>query len=334
MSTYDTIIALQDTWLKKTPIQSDQLSDRDKIRVPKGKSYPVAKFTPDAASAHLKVELGYGAGTWYVFDGEGDRAHWKCSWKDNPTKPTHTIVATQDTWLKKQPIQSVQLASDDKKLVERGTVYPIEKYSYDPSNSHYYITLGYGAGNWYIFDTSGPGSHWDCSWEDKTEAKEVEPEAVTPKPSTAKRIITTPGKIPWSDPSVYISEYFRTLEVTLGDRNRIPRAGSAEERNILALARELDKLRKDWGSGLYITSWYRPPAVNRAVGGAIFSRHITGQGVDIKPANGNLQGLQNLCLRYWRGGVGKGMHRGFVHLDTRSGTPTWKAGRPTAVWNY
>ncbi|WP_353743953.1 D-Ala-D-Ala carboxypeptidase family metallohydrolase [Microcystis sp. LSC13-02] len=29
---------------------------------------------------------------------------------------------------------------------------------------------------------------------------------------------------------------------------------------------ELDKIREEWGSPILITSWYRPQAVNRAVG--------------------------------------------------------------------
>jgi hypothetical protein len=34
-----------------------------------------------------------------------------------------------------------------------------------------------------------------------------------------------------------------------------------------------------------ITSWYRPPVVNRAVNGASHSQHLYGRGVDIRPVN-------------------------------------------------
>ncbi|HEY9706072.1 MAG TPA: D-Ala-D-Ala carboxypeptidase family metallohydrolase [Allocoleopsis sp.] len=259
----------------------------------------------------------------------------------------NTITATRDTWLKKQPKQSSELDESQKKAVPKGTEYPVEKYDYDRSNNHYQVVLGYGAGTWFIYDTSGADSHWDCSWEDKTEDdKHEQPVNIVPPhpPSAAKptkNIITTPGQINWADASIYISEYFTTTEVTKNNPKRFPKPNSNEERNILALAKELDKLREDWGSGLVVTSWFRPGKklgyeydVNKEIGGASNSQHIYGRGVDIYPSNGELQKLQDLCLQNWRGGVGKGVPKGFVHLDTRSGTPAWKNGEPTAVWIY
>ena len=248
------------------------------------------------------------------------------------------ITATKDTFLKKQPVQSRNLSDSEKKAVSRGETYPVEQYTYINDN-HYKVVLGNNIGTWFIFDTSEPDSHWECSWEDTHEDENQGDD--TSGDNQGTNIINQPGQINWSDPNIYISKYFRTLEVTKNDRNRFPKPNSNEEKDILKLAAELDKLREDWGSALIVTSWFRPSTrlgypvdVNQRVGGAYNSQHIYGRGVDIYPRNGKLAELQNLCLQHWRGGVGKGLPKGFVHLDSRSGTPCFKAGKPTAVWIY
>lgn len=63
------IVAKQDTLLKKEPIQSFELSPREKVEVPRGRSYTIVDSTDDGV--HTKVVLDYGAGTWYIYD-----PHW------------------------------------------------------------------------------------------------------------------------------------------------------------------------------------------------------------------------------------------------------------------
>ena len=73
----------------------------------------------------------------------------------------------------------------------------------------------------------------------------------------------------------------------------------AQVENLKRLCRWLERLRKRWndkyGDGddpIIINSGYRSPAVNKAVGGAPTSNHLTGCAVDIRVA-----GLEQL-LRY------------------------------------
>lgn len=47
----------------------------------------------------------------------------------------------------------------------------------------------------------------------------------------------------------------------------------------------LDPLREAWGSPLTVNSGYRCAALNRAVGGAAHSQHLTGQAADITTGN-------------------------------------------------
>lgn len=64
--------AAQDTWLKKEPKQASELGEKERVAVLKGKVYAVCAYEERAADAHARVELGDGAGTWFVFE-----PHWK-----------------------------------------------------------------------------------------------------------------------------------------------------------------------------------------------------------------------------------------------------------------
>lgn len=66
------IIALQNTVLKKEPIQSYQLSYNQKKEIQKGKGYQIINIIDEGA--HSKVTLDYGAGIWYIYN-----PHWQLS---------------------------------------------------------------------------------------------------------------------------------------------------------------------------------------------------------------------------------------------------------------
>lgn len=52
------------------------------------------------------------------------------------------------------------------------------------------------------------------------------------------------------------------------------------------LAEFLDGLREAWGSGIKVTSGFRNPALNKAIGGVQSSVHMIGYAADIVPSNG------------------------------------------------
>jgi hypothetical protein len=111
--------------------------------------------------------------------------------------------------------------------------------------------------------------------------------------------------INWNNENSRISKYFSVMEVTNGDRRRIPERGSSSEKNILALAYSLDLVRADWGRPILVTSWYRPSAINRAVGGAKGSQHLTGRAADIRPVTpAELAVFQAWLDEHWYGAWG------------------------------
>lgn len=127
--------------------------------------------------------------------------------------------------------------------------------------------------------------------------------------------------INWKDFNSKVSEYFTVGEVSLHQTERIV-TNKQHQSNAIRLALELDKVREWWGSPLIVTSWYRPPSVERRIGGSGYS-HPFGLAVDFKPANGSVWDLQAKFQKEWyntgkwKGGFGLGAKRGFQHLDLK-----------------
>jgi GH24 family phage-related lysozyme (muramidase) len=74
------ILALQNTVLKKEPIQSYQLTYNQKKEIQKGKGYQVISIVDEGT--HSKVTLDYGAGVWYIYN-----PHWEVTPINGVTEP-------------------------------------------------------------------------------------------------------------------------------------------------------------------------------------------------------------------------------------------------------
>ena len=90
--------------------------------------------------------------------------------------------------------------------------------------------------------------------------------------------------------------------------------------NAIAYAKAFAWVRDKWGSPIAITSGFRPPAVNRAVGGVSNSQHLYASAGDIYPVEGDLYDLLSVVKASLFTGVGLGMCKGFIHTDIRRDT--------------
>lgn len=98
------------------------------------------------------------------------------------------------------------------------------------------------------------------------------------------------------------------------------------------IASFLERVRSQFGGNpVIITSGYRPPSINRSVGGASASEHLysaPGVGaVDFYVKNVDTKKVQDWCDSNWKYSLGYGAPKGFVHLGIR-------AGRPEIRWDY
>lgn len=80
------------------------------------------------------------------------------------------------------------------------------------------------------------------------------------------------------------------------------------------LVAKLDELRRAYGKPIRVTSGYRCPPHNAAVGGALNSTHTKGAAADITADD--LNSLYKLCEAHFKA-VGDGRAKGFIHVDLR-----------------
>lgn len=109
---------------------------------------------------------------------------------------------------------------------------------------------------------------------------------------------------------------------------RIPEDQSVVN-GIVRIARKVQSYRDKVGRPFQITSWYRDRKNNARVGGAKYSRHLSGDALDILVNGYNGRELAYQFFRDWQGGLG--MYRNMpnlIHVDARSGIARWGAGVP------
>lgn len=90
------------------------------------------------------------------------------------------------------------------------------------------------------------------------------------------------------------------------------------------LVNVLQKIRAHFGKAVTITSAYRTPGRNKAVGGETYSQHLYGRAADIKVKGVSPQKVAAYAETLLKNTGGIGTYSTFTHIDVRSSKSRWK----------
>lgn len=90
------------------------------------------------------------------------------------------------------------------------------------------------------------------------------------------------------------------------------------------LVNVLQKIRTHFGKSVTITSAYRTPGRNKAVGGQTYSQHLYGKAADIKINGVTPKKVAAYVEKLMPKSGGIGTYSTFVHVDVRSTKSRWK----------
>ena len=85
----------------------------------------------------------------------------------------------------------------------------------------------------------------------------------------------------------------------------------------------LQKIRTYFGKSVTITSAYRTPTKNKAVGGTTYSQHLYGKAADIKVSGVSPKKVASYVEKLMPKSGGIGVYSSFVHVDVRSAKARW-----------
>lgn len=85
----------------------------------------------------------------------------------------------------------------------------------------------------------------------------------------------------------------------------------------------LQKIRSYFGRAVTITSAYRTPPKNKAVGGTAYSQHLYGRAADIKVAGISPQKVAAYAETLIPKSGGIGIYSTFTHIDVRAVKARW-----------
>ena len=85
----------------------------------------------------------------------------------------------------------------------------------------------------------------------------------------------------------------------------------------------LQKIRTHFGRAVTITSAYRTPSHNKAVGGTTYSQHLYGKAADIKINGVSPDKVATFANKLMSNSGGIGTYGTFTHIDVRASESRW-----------
>jgi hypothetical protein len=115
---------------------------------------------------------------------------------------------------------------------------------------------------------------------------------------------------------------FTWAEATHGGTRMPPNLETVDA--MIRLARLAQQARDRINRPFRITSWYRPPDINREVGGSSLSRHIAGDGMDFYCDGLSGDQIYRALDPWWVGGLGRyAAYPELCHIDAREYRARW-----------
>jgi len=207
-------------------------------------------------------------------------------WNKETIRPLK-LTASQDTFLKKAPIDDLLLSDSGKEYIEVEEELLVSRLEEIPRDCHAWITI-YGSGKRWIINQT----HW---------REQVANNFVTKKAE----------KVDWHAMEDRVSKYLTVGEVLAYDPRRAPIEGSTDEKNLLKLAEEFDGIREAWGAPIGVVGGYRPEEKIKD------NYHSKGMALDIYPVQDCLIEFSRWLAKRWTGGFLPNKQKGYVHIDSR-----------------
>jgi len=118
--------------------------------------------------------------------------------------------------------------------------------------------------------------------------------------------------------------YFKISEFDSKDGAEMP---SDVKMNVIELIDNLNVLRQELGSPLFVNSGYRSPEHNKNIGGSLNSQHLTGKAADIRSNEYTPKQIKEKIEELIKVGKmkqgGLSAYNTFVHYDIRGKKARW-----------
>lgn len=230
------------------------------------------------------------------------------------------LTTLQDTYFKLSTRQSAELSDAEKIHIKKGATYEVLAHAADGAG-HCRVTLStnlqpQNRNTWWVW-----GGHVRIDGNEPNN---------TPHDSQTIGVgaIRLPGyqSLFYLDTPIIKGGNFTWSEATHGG-TRIPETRDVVDR-IMAVAKVMQMVREKFSRQITVTSWYRPPAINAAVGGASNSRHIYGDAVDFVVDGVHPRDVYVMLDNWWgsQGGLASTYSNAFTHIDCRGYMSRWQYG--------
>ena len=338
MITDITLTAMRNTLFKRETKDSSQLPANSLLTIAQGAGFHLINNKP-AAGDHAEIELAEAPS-------EGEtRRQWFVYKPDVKIEGKRELLRVKgDTVFKTQPVQSSQLTNDEKVLIKKGTVFLLNSYG-QPAQNHVRVALQgafLGPKNlttWYAYvpDIEIEGTSIGNNPNDQGVAPVATPMAAAAPVDRGIRLQLPgfSGTYYSNDPIYPVNQYGQRGNFTWGEALHVNRAtgyyrkpaNAKVVQGILKIARVMEEIRRIYGDRpIRIISWYRDPATNAAVGGARFSRHLSGDAVDFVISGVSCFNVYARLNPWWGNRGGLASSSLFTHIDGRGYRARWDYG--------